>query len=179
MIKIYLALSIALLSTCLLFSCKKSDEQKQFTFTYFPLSAGNADTVTVATKNLTLADQTPSIKINDQQLTVIKATKDSFKVVIPKLLGSGKVVILLNGKTYNGPDFTYTYKATVTTIAGTGEVGNSDGPAGSAAFNCPWGITSNTNGDLYIADYYNRAVRRISASLILMKEIFIPPITLH
>ena len=83
--------------------------------------------------------------------------------MIPKRIGSGKISITNDGETFPGPEFTYEYNVTVTTIAGTGGVGTNDGSATSATFNCPWGITTDVNGDLYIADVYNRLIRKISA----------------
>ena len=68
----------------------------------------------------------------------------------------------INGETYDGPEFEYDYKVIVTTIAGTGEAGNRQGAVASATFNCPWGIISDGNDNLYIADVYSRLIRKIS-----------------
>jgi sugar lactone lactonase YvrE len=55
---------------------------------------------------------------------------------------------------------------TVTTIAGTGIAGYSGdgGPALSAQFRFPSDLAVAANGDLYIADYRNHAVRKIDAA---------------
>jgi hypothetical protein len=95
-------------------------------------------------------------------------------VVIPKLIGSGKFVITASGQTFEGPQFTYQYYVTVTTIAGTDDFGTKDGPAKSASFYCPWGITADQNGDLYIADCYNRLVRKYSVATNTVSSITIP-----
>jgi hypothetical protein len=51
----------------------------------------------------------------------------------------------------------------VTTIAGTaGSAGFADGTNGSAQFNNPSGITVDTNGNLYVADYYYSTIRMIT-----------------
>ena len=52
----------------------------------------------------------------------------------------------------------------ITTVAGTGVAGFSGdgGPATSAQFNYPYGMTFDRAGNLYIADFDNNRVRRVS-----------------
>ena len=128
------------------------------------LSAKGGQTITILGKNLLASGQSPTITLNAKHLTIAYSSNDSIKVVIPKLIGSGRITISESGETYPGPQFTYEYTATVTTVAGTGAVGNNDGANDVATFNCPWGITADLNGDLYIADVYNRLIRKITAA---------------
>ena len=53
----------------------------------------------------------------------------------------------------------------VTTIAGTGTMGTSGdgGPATSADLYFPRGVAADTSGNVYITDYYNSKVRRVSS----------------
>jgi sugar lactone lactonase YvrE len=54
---------------------------------------------------------------------------------------------------------------TVTTLAGAaGQTGITDGPGPAARFNTPRGITLGPNGMLYVADFGNHAIRRVSPS---------------
>jgi sugar lactone lactonase YvrE len=50
------------------------------------------------------------------------------------------------------------------TLAGTASIygGFVDGPNGDAEFNLPWGIARHSGGNLYVADWGNNAIRRIS-----------------
>lgn len=57
----------------------------------------------------------------------------------------------------------------ITTICGTGILGDSGdgGPASAAQLNAPWGITIDTYGNLYIADWLNNRVRMINTAGII------------
>lgn len=59
----------------------------------------------------------------------------------------------------------------VTTFAGNGNKGLQNGSLESAEFNCPRGVTCDTSGNIFVADYYNNLIRRIS-TLDLVVESF-------
>lgn len=50
----------------------------------------------------------------------------------------------------------------VSTIAGTGNAGFADGPGSAAQFNFPHGICFDNEGNLFISDYENKAIRKIT-----------------
>jgi sugar lactone lactonase YvrE len=52
-------------------------------------------------------------------------------------------------------------EGTVTTLAGTGEPGNRDGPAGEAQFDGPIGVAVDAAGRILVADTYNDRIRAI------------------
>ncbi|TDW97445.1 NHL repeat-containing protein [Dinghuibacter silviterrae] len=54
--------------------------------------------------------------------------------------------------------------AVVTTIAGTGALGSSDGPGAAASFDGPWDVAIDGLGYLYVCDAINNTIRRISPS---------------
>ncbi len=58
--------------------------------------------------------------------------------------------------------FTATYKITVTTLAGDGTYGYVDGPGTSAQFRQPYGIAVDQQGVVYVADWSNHCIRKIT-----------------
>jgi gliding motility-associated-like protein len=50
----------------------------------------------------------------------------------------------------------------VTTLAGSGQAGSADGNGTAASFNWPWGLTLANDGYLYVTDWYNNIIRKIS-----------------
>ncbi len=53
----------------------------------------------------------------------------------------------------------------VTTLAGTaGVFGSADGTGAAASFNFPLGVTVDSAGNVYVADQYNHAVRKVTAA---------------
>jgi len=53
---------------------------------------------------------------------------------------------------------------TVTTIAGVGALGCVDGPASQAQFYSPYDVATDSSGNIYVADYNNHRIRKISAA---------------
>lgn len=52
----------------------------------------------------------------------------------------------------------------VTTVAGTGSSGYSDGLSNEARFNSPWDVVVDTNNNIYVADYNNNRIRKIDTN---------------
>ncbi|MDR3697507.1 NHL repeat-containing protein [Mucilaginibacter sp.] len=52
----------------------------------------------------------------------------------------------------------------VTTLAGSGARGNTNGPAAGASFNYPQGVAVDATGNVYVADYGNNLIRKISTA---------------
>ena len=63
--------------------------------------------------------------------------------------------------TYNDRIRRITPRGEVTTIAGGGRAGKVDGPAAQSRFDLPTGLAVAANGDLYIADTGNHAIRKL------------------
>jgi sugar lactone lactonase YvrE len=65
---------------------------------------------------------------------------------------------------YNNKIRKITPNGVVTTLAGTGAEGSTDGTGTSASFASPSGVAVDSSGNVYVADYYNHKIRKISPS---------------
>jgi hypothetical protein len=156
--------TITLLLPFVLFvACKKEVSNSTSVNSASPITAKSGQTVTITGQNLTDGG-TPTATLNKRQLTVENASATSLQLVIPKMAGSGIIKLTVGSRSFDGPQINYEYSATVTTIAGGPTAGSNDGTLSSALFYCPWGIVVDENGDLYVADDYNRLIRKISVA---------------
>lgn len=60
-----------------------------------------------------------------------------------------------------------TPSAVVTTFAGTGGTGSNEGAGTSATFNYPEGIAIDSSGNIYVADYANQRIRKITTGAVV------------
>ena len=82
--------------------------------------------------------------------------------IIRKISSSGKKIhCFLNRCTW----YHFFYLAgAVTRLAGLGTVGWSEGLGTVARFNLPQGITVDTSGNLFVADFDNQRIRKVTAA---------------
>jgi len=140
----------------------------------FPSSARGGDTIAVRGENLLRSGSTVKVLVSGKEATILTAAAQEITAKVPDKAGSGNVSIVIGNETIAGPAFRYAYQIMVSTIAGSGAAGNADGNGANASFNAPWGIALDDNGDIYIADSYNRLIRKIPAGTDYVSSISIP-----
>jgi hypothetical protein len=141
-----------------------------------PTSASAGQTITVRGHNLLGGSTSVKITVNKVNAEIVSATDEEINAKVPARAGSGAVSIVVGDETFEGPTLTYTYDVMVSTIAGSGDEGTSDGNGAAASFKAPWGMTmDNSTGDIYIADSYNRLIRKIDGGTDHVSTISIPP----
>ncbi|PVD53174.1 hypothetical protein DC498_04670 [Terrimonas sp.] len=160
--KLFCTIAAISIFECITACNKEIKENKPELTSVVPSSARGGDTITAFGKNLFTDISKVKVTINKKEARIITATPDSIQAVVPENAGSGRVSVSIGDETYEGPEFEYEYKVIVTTVAGTGTAGNKGGSAATATFNCPWGIVSDRNNNLFIADVYSRLIRKIS-----------------
>ncbi|HEY6976232.1 MAG TPA: IPT/TIG domain-containing protein, partial [Chitinophagaceae bacterium] len=99
---------------------------------------------------------------NNAQATIISVNDTEIITSVPKKAESGFVTVRKNNQQVIGPSFHYIYTVTVSTLAGTGFPGYKDGPAVEANFFYPHGIAMDDQGNIYVSDFGNNRIRKIS-----------------
>lgn len=161
------------------FQCVKEIDSPFYLTSIYPSTGYAGDTITITGRNF-LFDSTGEkyAIINDKKIPFIRASSDSLKFIVPLKVGTGYISLHLNDHDYSTYDtrklFSYQSRAVVTTIAGTGATGNKDGVTTNATFNYPAGIAADDQGMLYVADFYNQSVRKISTTDHTVSSIVLP-----
>lgn len=102
------------------------------------------------------------VTLNGDTVSIISVSPDSIVVTIPYGSSTGPVKVNINGVTATGPTFTYIPTYVVSTLAGNGVYSYRDGPGDSAEFNFPKGLAIDGQGNLYVADWGNNSIRKIT-----------------
>jgi len=79
------------------------------------------------------------------------------------------IAVDAQGNVYVGDEGNYMIRkitpgGMVSTLAGSGTPGSADGTGTAASFNHPRGLAIDAQGDVYVADYYNNLIRKITAA---------------
>ncbi len=102
------------------------------------------------------------VTINGVNASVTSASDTQLIVTVPLTASSGKITVTVKGQSAVSSSDIRIIKLTVTTIAGSGTYAYADGTGSAASFNAPWGIVGDNNGNYYISDWYNNAIRKMT-----------------
>lgn len=102
------------------------------------------------------------VSINGVSSVVQTATNTELQVIVPQRAGTGRIIVSVSGDAdTSNNNLNYEWVGDVTVVAGSIS-GYLDGPAASALFSGPEGIEFDANDNLYVADYLNYKVRKIT-----------------
>jgi sugar lactone lactonase YvrE len=166
------ALAITLVMACVLTSCSKNksavtptDNTTGLAISSINVSAGPYNTtveITGTAFSTTLSDN--KVSFNDKEGTVTAATATKLVTTVPLGAGTGNIKVTVSGKAVTGPLFTYQLSAITSVFAGSGTKGAKDDMGANASFNTPTGITTDGDGNVYVADQGNNKIRKIDVS---------------
>jgi sugar lactone lactonase YvrE len=149
---------LSLICLIVLLSCKKgtpdskSDSNLSIS-SIDPTTGGDNTVIAITGKNFSTNIQLDTVRINGKIATIVAATADTIRALIPIAAGSGSVTVTVNGITAVGQVFNYIQNLIVSTVAGNGVGDHLNGASTISPINYPFGIALDIQGNLYVAEY--------------------------
>jgi sugar lactone lactonase YvrE len=112
-------------------------------------------------------DNSGSLYVLDASGGLWKITADGNPTVLAALSHASGVAVDREGNayvTYRNQILKITPTGAVTTLAGSGSPGSADGTGTAASFRGPIGLAVGSSGNVYVADYGNQKIRRITST---------------
>jgi len=130
-----------------------------------PDTAAYSTTVTITGTDFSATASGDSVYFNGVSASIQQASATQLVVTVPQGAGTGPVKVVVGSKDGIGPTFNYVYTITVSTLAGIPfQPGDSDGNVTIAQFHYPYGVAVDTQGNVYVADYANERIRKITST---------------
>lgn len=158
--RIYLPVILSFIMLSVLIACSddESDSVLPEVTSISPDKGPKTTVITIIGKNFSSVVAENQVTFNGKPATITGATSTQLTVTVPSAAGSGLVIVSTKSKeAIQKPVFQFHWL--VSTLAGSTQ-GYVDGAA--AKFNSPSGITVDAAGNLYVTDYLNHLIRKVS-----------------
>lgn len=139
---------------------------------FYPTTGGVGTEVLIQGRNFSDNPADIKVTLGETELTVLGCDSKNILAVVPKKLGSGQLVVTVGSSkpVATVEEFTYSFSAIVTTLAGTGKPGYLDGEGKLAQFcfvdtDNPWrrgAVCVDDELNVYVGDVMNCCLRKIT-----------------
>lgn len=162
---------LLLLISGFIFSCSKNDKDDNsdtpaqndiVIASMFPTSGPYSTVVTLTGSGFNTTASQNTVKFNGKNANVQSATSTQLVVIVPEAAGTGFVTVSWGSKAAIGQVFNFIYTVTVSTFCGNGVAGFQDGAPETSQFNSPWDLEIDSQDNLYVADFNNNRIRKIT-----------------
>jgi DNA-binding beta-propeller fold protein YncE len=157
-------------------SCNKTSSGRTVTVTSFSPTQGNAGIqVTIRGSGFSSSPGNDSVLVDGTLASIVSASSSSIVFTMPanpSSIDSALITVLVQGAIVpagwfhytSAPDTTTPTPGSVSTFAGSGSPGSADGIGMAASFNTPESGVFDNQGNLYVADFGNNEIRKITAT---------------
>ncbi len=151
-------------------SCSKSDDpaptppaaENPIEISSFGPNTGAKNTiVTITGKGFSGNATSNAVTLNDKVCPVLQASTTQLTISVPPKSVTGNFKVTVNGFSQESSIFTYVDTVTVSTLAGS-SAGFADGQDSAAQFGTPRDIAVDATGNVYVADFGNNKIRKIT-----------------
>ena len=158
-----LTTSLILILGITIFSCSKDDlvTSKTILNSISPESGKKGTVVSINGTNFGTNQDALSVSFNDKPALIQSVTDTVITAIVPSGALTGLVKVIVAGIELTGPEFSYVVTVEISTLAG-GTRGFADGIGKTARFSFPFGITTDSFRNIYVADWANHRIRKIT-----------------
>jgi DNA-binding beta-propeller fold protein YncE len=152
--------TILLLIIITIFSCSKDDDMEE----NLEEERVVIDTTIITINGSSFGTDTSKVQVffDGKEAKIQSVSDTQIKAMIPEKLQTGKVKVLINNTKLLSTEFTFSNTYTLIIPFAGSTQGFADGQGDNAQFDHPFGVAVDALGYVYVADWSNHKIRKIS-----------------